>query len=201
MISFDDVLDLETEQLGKDPVRAGRRLQERVDQLISWAEGEEYELDETVSRGYLLSAAAEHLADLGELDRALELASRAAEAATGDERFEAYPGLIAIRLARGERQEALALADEVRRAQLDDALLVERLAEEFEHAGELQLAERWFVIALRRAEQTGIATDDAVRSMALSGRFRVRRDAGKPIDVLDAETQRRREALGQPPLA
>lgn len=200
MISFDDVLGLETEQLGRDPVRAERRLRERVDQLISWADREEYDLDETVSRGYLLSAAAEHLADLGELDRALELASRAAEAATGDERFEAYPGLISIRLARGERQDALALADEVRRAQVDDALLVERLAEEFEHAGELELAERWFVIALRRAEQTGFATDDAIRSMALSGRYRVRRDAGKPIDVLDAETQRLREALGQPPL-
>lgn len=38
------------------------------------------------------------------------------------------------------------------------------------------------------------------RSSFLSGRYRSRRDAGLPIDVLDTETGRLRASLGQEPI-
>ena len=198
-ITIDDVEALELSEVRGGAETRETRLRERVETFVDWAvDRERYVLDDSVTSAHLLLIAAEHLESLRELDRALDLAERAA-ASDDVAPFEATPTLVSIRLARGETAAAVSLADELRRGGTDDALLVEQVAEAFEHAGELAAAERWNVIGLRLLERLGDA-DAYQRSSFLSGRYRSRRDAGRPIDVLDTETERLRASLGQEPI-
>ncbi|MGX5695969.1 hypothetical protein ACWKWP_07210 [Agromyces soli] len=161
---------------------------ERAELLLRWAtDTESFALDDDVRQAHLLLVAAENLEMAGELDRALALARRAAEAS------DAVPGevsstLVSILLARGERDAAIAEADALRAAGLGEWWPLLAVAEVFELADELALAERWFVIALRVVERDAEHDADD-RLTALAGRYRVRRDAGKDEDVLDIETR------------
>lgn len=168
---------------------------ERAELLERWASDTgEFELHADLRRSHLFHVAAEHLEMAGELDRALQLVQRAAEAS------DARPGettstRVSILLARGERDEALAAADALRAAQVDDWWQQLAVAEVFELADELALAERWFVIALRTVERDPEHDADD-RLTALAGRYRVRRDADKGEDVLDIETRELAGILG-----
>lgn len=168
---------------------------DRAELLERWAsDTEAFELHADVRRSHLFHVAAEHLELAGELDRALQSVRRAAEAS------DARPGettstLVSILLARGEREEALAAADALRGAQVDDWWAQLAVAEVFELADELALAERWFVIALRTVERDPEHDADD-RLTALAGRYRVRRDADKGEDVLDIETRELAGILG-----
>ncbi|UOE45561.1 hypothetical protein [Agromyces larvae] len=192
IITSDDVYDLEFTRLDKR--NRDEQLRSRVGTLIEWAtDREKYELGDRVTRAYLLLVAAEHLFDIGDHDEAWNLA----EAASGQadaELFEAHPLMIEMKLESGERDAAIELADEIRTARLGDWVLTERIAEAFEHHDELALAERWFTIGATQAQQGD--ADDLHRARLLSGRLRVREDADKPEDVLDAETRVLRDALG-----
>jgi len=181
-------------------VADGRGHVARAELLEQWAtDATAYELDDGIRRAHLLLVAAEHLEMAGELDRALAVARRAAEASDA-EPHEATGRLVSILLALGDRDAALGMADELRGSGSEAWWRPLHVAEAFEFADELELAERWFVITLRIVERDP-EHDVADRLIALSGRFRVRRDAGKPEDVLDAETSQLRELLGYEPIA
>lgn len=130
-----------------------------------------------LTAGRLLIVAAEHFRLAERLDDALAAGERARQGG-----FDAHPALVGIHLDRGDAPTALALADEVRAAG-PTLELAQQLAEAFELGGELAAAERWYAIALRDA-------GEAERPDLLLGRYRVRRDAGKPMDVLDTESER-----------
>lgn len=130
-----------------------------------------------LTTGRLLIVAAEHFRLAERLDEALAAAERARGGG-----LDAHPTLVGIQLDRGDADAALALADEVRAAG-PTLELAQQLAEAFELGGELAAAERWYAIALRDA-------GEAERPELLLGRYRVRRDAGKPMDVLDTESER-----------
>uniref|UniRef100_UPI003397E29E hypothetical protein n=1 Tax=Agromyces zhanjiangensis TaxID=3158562 RepID=UPI003397E29E len=130
---------------------------------------------------------------------ALAAARRAADA-SDCEPSEATGRLVAILLALGERDAAIETADALRVSGTAPWWRHLHVAEAFEFADEFELAERWFAITLRLVERDP-EHDVADRLIALSGRSRVRRDAGKPEDVLDAETSQLRELLGYEPIA
>ncbi|MFC9919519.1 hypothetical protein [Agromyces binzhouensis] len=194
LITEDDLDELELR------VADGRGHVARADLLERWATDDAaFELAAGVRRAHLLLVAAEHFEMAGELDRALAVARRAAEASDA-EPHEATGRLVAILLALGERDAALHTADALRGSGSGQWWRHLHVAESFEFADELELAERWFVITLRLIERDP-EHDVADRLIALSGRFRVRRDAGKPEDVLDAESSQLRELLGYEPIA
>jgi hypothetical protein len=168
---------------------------ERAELLERWAtDTEAFELADDVRRAVLLLAAAEHFEMAGELDRALDLVRRADEASDA-EPHETTGALVSILLARGERDAAVAASDALRASQTEAWWRYWDVAEAFELADELALAERWFVITLRAVERDP-EYDVGDRLVALTGRHRVRRDAGKPEDVLDLETNELRGLLG-----
>jgi hypothetical protein len=152
--------------------------------VLGWADSAQLSPPLTVGR--LLIVAAEHLRLAGRLDDALATAQQARPGT-----FDAHPTLVGIHLDRGEADAAAALADEVRTAG-PTVELAQQLAEAFELGSELPAAERWYAIALRDA-------DEQARPDILLGRYRVRRDAGKPMDVLDAETEQLAARLGRRP--
>ncbi|WP_430645638.1 hypothetical protein [Agromyces sp. GXS1127] len=171
----------------------------RADLLERWAtDAAAFELDAGVRRAHLLHVAAEHLEMAGELDRALAMVRRAGEASDA-EPDETTGTLVSILLALGRRDAAVEAADALRGSGNGEWWRHLDVAEAFELADELALAERWFVITLRVIERDP-DHDVADRLIPLSGRFRVRRDAGKPEDVLDAETSQLRELLGYEPI-
>ncbi|GAA1818482.1 hypothetical protein [Agromyces neolithicus] len=168
---------------------------ERAELLERWAtDTGSFELDDDLRRATLLLASAEHLEMAGELDRALDLVRRAG-AASDVEPHETVGALVSILLARGERDAAIAASDALRASQSAAWWRYWDVAEAFELADELALAERWFVITLRAIERDP-EYDVGDRLVALTGRHRVRRDAGKPEDVLDIETNELRGLLG-----
>ena len=167
---------------------------ERAELLERWAtDTEAFELGGDLRRAVLLLAAAEHFEMAGEHDRALDLARRAGEASDADPRGDRRTRLDpagawrARRRGRGDRG--------LRASQTEAWWRYWDVAEAFELADELALAERWFVITLRAVERDP-EYDVGDRLVALTGRHRVRRDAGKPEDVLDLETNELRGLLG-----
>lgn len=201
-ITEDDIDELELRDL--DPVTgsitggAAEHL-EKAAILQAWAtDSAAYTLDEAVTPAQLLVIAAEHLQLGHDTDNAFRLA-RAASEHPSAKRFEAHPTLIGLHLENGELEAAVALADEVRRNGADELGVYEMIASSFEFAGELALAERWFAIALRALDRVGLASEHD-RVSLLAGRYRVRRDAGKPLDVLDVQSEQLRAERGLDPL-
>ncbi len=165
----------------------------------AWAtDSDAYRLEQGVTPAHLLIVAAEHLQLGRDYDEAFRLA-RAAAAHPSAQPFEAHPTLISLHLELDQREDALALADEVRTGGAPELGIYEMIAENFELADELALAERWYAIALRALDKVQLESP-ADRLSLLTGRYRVRRDAGKPLDVMDTEVEQLRAAQGLDPL-
>ncbi|PPL17334.1 hypothetical protein [Microterricola pindariensis] len=202
LITEDDIDELELrdfdERAGSSTGGVAEHL-EKAAIFESWAtDADAYTLDDGVTPAQLLIVAAEHLQMGRDYDEAFRLALAAAGHPSA-QRFEAHPTLISLHLELDQRAEALALADEVRTAGAPELGIYEAIASSFEIADELALAERWYAIALRALDKVNLESP-ADRLSLLSGRYRVRRDAGKPLDVLDTETEQQRAAQGLAPL-
>ena len=164
-----------------------------------WAtDADSYTLSDGVTPAHLLIVAAEHVQMAQDTAEAFRLARTASEHPSA-EPFEAHPTLISLHLESNELEAAVTLADEVRTGGADELGIYEMIAESFEDAGELTLAERWFAIGLRMLDRVGVESPNDRLSL-LSGRYRVRRDADKPLDVLDVETEQLRIESGLDPL-
>ena len=121
-----------------------------------WAtDADSYTLDGALTPAHLLIVAAEHLQMAHDTDEAFRLVE-AAMAHSSVKPFEAHPTLISLHLEQEDRVTALALADEVRTTGSDDLGVYQQIAEGFEIAGELALAERWYAIALRALDKVGL---------------------------------------------
>lgn len=202
LITEDDIDDLELrdfdEASGSVTGGAAEHL-EKAAIFEEWAtDADSYELGDGVTPAKLLIVAAEHLQLAHDTAEAFRLA-RAAKDHPSAQPFEAHPTLISLHLDDDELSAAVALADEVRAGSADELGIYQMIAESFELAGELTLAERWFAISIRVLERAGVESPDDRMSL-LTGRYRVRRDAGKPLDVLDVETEQLRIERGLDPV-
>ncbi|MEL4317884.1 hypothetical protein WJX64_02600 [Leifsonia sp. YIM 134122] len=167
--------------------------------ITSWAtDAASFYVDDGITRAHLLLVGAEHLEMAGDLDGARRLAETAAAHPTA-EPFGAYPTLISLAFASGDTDQAVALADEVRAASDAGLHIILMIAETFELNGDLARAERWNTIGARRASAGSLSPTEQYLTF-LGGRFRARRDAGKPLDGLDDEAQELRAEAGLAPL-
>jgi tetratricopeptide (TPR) repeat protein len=187
-ISIDDVDRVDMS--GRGPLRI-------AETMIEWAENpEQYELDEVVRPVHLYLIAADRLESLGDLEGAWALAEKAAAHPSAGP-FEAHPNRISIRLEQGRIDEARALADEIRHSSIEDISVIEQAAESFELADLLTDAQRWNAIGIRVAEQLyGEESEGALRFT--TARYRVRRAAALPRDVLDLQLEAWRDHLDLP---
>jgi len=181
LITEDDLDEIEERGLMQGP-----KIQSGIAATIeAWAtRPDRYELDAELAPGDLLVQAAEHAGlagDDGEVRRLLRLAKEV----SGDGYPQGWIGA-AVRLGKrhGELAEVLDIVAEWKAGVEQDAEAAFDLAEAFEVSDEFALAERWFNIALRWAEQGG---EDWLYGDALVARLRVRAEQGKPEDVMDAE--------------
>lgn len=198
LITEDDIDELELRDFDETTGSVTGGVAEHLEKAAifeEWAtDAENYTLDAGVTPAQLLVVAAEHLQLAHDTVEAFRLAF-AAQQHPSARRFEAHPTLISLHLENDELEQAMALADEVRKTGADELGIYEMIAESFEISGELALAERWFAIALRALDKVGIE-NPSDRIALLTGRYRVRRDAQKPLDVLDVETEQLRTAAG-----
>ena len=152
---------------------------ELAEQILGWAEVEHP--DDEPSTAELLAEAGWHLDLAGDTDAAVAVFRRAVDV----EGRRAVPdprcSIAAVLLASDRRDEAQAVADELRRTRPDvsDCLA---MAEVFETAGDLAQASRWTAIGLARIE---LSTDDEL-------------DAGEAEQLLVTRS-RIRTAQGLPP--
>ncbi|GAA3873008.1 hypothetical protein GCM10022381_15030 [Leifsonia kafniensis] len=197
-ITEDDIDELELRDFDEATGSATGGVAEHLEKAAifeEWAtDADSYTLDDGVTPAYLLVVAAEHLQMANDTTEAFRLA-RAAREHPSARPFEAHPTLISLHLESDELDAALALADEVRKGGAEELGIYESIAESFELVGELTLAERWFAIALRALDRVGLESP-LDRLSLLSGRYRVRREAEKPLDVLDVETEQLRDEQG-----
>jgi hypothetical protein len=202
LITEDDIDELELrdfdEATGSVTGGAAEHL-EKAAIFEEWAtDADRYVLGEGVTPASLLIVAAEHLQLGHDTTEAFRLALAASEHPSAQP-FEAHPTLISLHLENDELEAAVALAAEVRTGGADEIGIYEMIAESFEIAGELTLAERWFAIGLRALDRAGVESP-ADRLSLLTGRYRVRRDSGKPLDVLDVEAEQLRIERGLDPV-
>jgi hypothetical protein len=153
--------------------------------VLAWADDPALEAEPPLTAATLLVAAGEHLLLAGRADEAAAVADRARSHPSAAA-SQAHPLLVQLALDRGDTDAAAALADEARGAGYDSAV-AQQLGERFELAGDLDRAERWYVLGARALETAG--ADDEQRALLLRDRYRVRRDGRKPADVLDTETE------------
>ncbi len=198
LITEDDIDNLELRDFDESTGSVTGGVAEHLEKaaiLEEWAtDAESYELDEGITPAHLLIVAAEHLQIGRDFEEAFRLAREGREHPSAQP-FEAHPTLIGLHLELEQRSEAIELADEVRASGADELGIYEMIAETFELAGELAVAERWYAIALRALDKVQLESP-ADRVSLLSGRYRVRRDAQKPLDVLDTETEQLRVSRG-----
>lgn len=199
LITEDDIDELELRDFDETTGSVTGGVAEHLEKAAifeEWAtDAASFTLDAGVTPAQLLVVAAEHLQLAHDTAEAFRLAVAAREHPSAQP-FEAHPTLISLHLENDERDAAIELADEVRKTGAGELGIYEMIAENFEISGELALAERWFAIALRALDKVGIE-NPADRLSLLTGRYRVRRDAHKPLDVLDVETEQLSAAAGQ----
>ncbi len=133
-------------------------------------------------------AAAWHRERAGEQAAALDLYRRAVLApgtAPPDTRCWLHSAL----LTSGLVDEARQLADVLRREGPSDPMVFEVVGENFEEAGDLVQAHRWFTMGIRHLDIEGLdeltAQDDPFDYSLIRARRRVRRLLDLPLDALD----------------
>lgn len=153
--------------------------------LVAWAA--EPHPDDEATPADLLSSAAWHLQQAGDVEQSLALHRSAVEAGetTGP---SARVLLHAALVEAGQLDEARRVADEVRRSSpgIADIAMV---AETFEMAGDLREANRWVGIGLNRVDldtELDAIDDDSDLIILLNVRRRVREQLGFPPDEIDA---------------
>lgn len=136
-----------------------------------------------LTRAELLVAAGEQYR-LAEDMTSCERAFRAAVADGGDAEPDARAYLAGALLETGQRDEAHAILDELRRKRSHDPWLYLHVGESLELTGDLGTATRWFTMGLMRALRSD-QTEDAGVAILVRSRRRVRRAQGFPPDDYD----------------
>ena len=174
-LTFDDIEQLEAS--ARTP-KAHRRA---AAELAEWAQ--ERNPDDEVTPADLLSAAAWHLEQAGDIEASLDLHRRAVSA-DGTTTPDARVLLHAALLAAGRHEEARRVADDFSRSRPRISYFAD-MAESFELNGDLEQAHRWAEMGVNRLE-LGVEEDDDVGVISLLNVRRViRRRLGFPPDELD----------------
>jgi hypothetical protein len=153
-------------------------------ELLAWAE--QRHPDDEVTPADLLSSAAWHLGQAGDIEPSLDLYRRAV-AAEDTTKPDARCLLHAALLDAGQLDEARQVADDLRRSRpriLDCAAM----AEAFEESGDLRQAHRWVEMGVTQLELDDAEDtddDDSELIVLLNIRRKVRRQLGFPPDELD----------------
>ena len=150
--------------------------------LVQWAAAPHPDDEETPTD--LLSAAAWHLEEAGDIEAALEMHRRAI-AAEGTTTPDARCLLHAALLTAGRLDEARTVAEELRRSRPSISDLA-AMAENFEIAGDLTQAHRWVAMGVARLDLADDETMDHEVEMLLATRRRIRSALGYPPDELYA---------------
>ena len=145
--------------------------------LQSWADSPQPE--DEVSPGDLLVAAGSQWGLTGDHARAIECYRRAVAIGETDHYRDPRVHLLSGLLEAEQLEEAAELERALRREPPPEADDFNFVAESYEGLGDLRTAARWFTIGLDRT-----ADDDGQLAI---GRFRVRRQAGLPLDGIDEE--------------
>lgn len=170
---------------------------DKAEIFIEWAtDRERFTIVPPLTPSELLLIAADHLEQRSEWDRAWETAESAVDAEGGSP-FCAHEQFISQLVSRGEFDRAREFATELRMSGAFDASTAERVGEAFEDAQNWAEAQRWHVMAMRKLEADGEAGSFR-HALAATARYRARRSAGLPLDMLDTEAIELREVLGLP---
>jgi Tetratricopeptide repeat len=173
-VTFHDLELLEASATTADAHR------EAVATLLGWA-GERHP-DDQAREADLVSSAAWHLDQAGDIDAALELHRRAVTA-EGRTTPDARCLLAAALLDAGRADEAKQVAEELRRAH-PRVVDIAGMAEVFELFGDLQQANRWVAMGMGRLDLIGEddPLEDVDVELLLTIRRRVRQALGFPPD-------------------
>jgi tetratricopeptide (TPR) repeat protein len=156
---------------------------EAATRLLGWAD--ERRPDDEATQADLVSAAAWHLDQAGDVEGALDLHRRAVTA-EGTTIPDARCMLAAALLDAGRPDEARQVAEELRRSgpRIVD---IAGMAEVFELVGDLQQAHRWVAMGMSRLDVVGEADplEDADVELLFDTRRRVRQALGFPPDEPD----------------
>jgi hypothetical protein len=176
-VTYDDIERLEASATTPATHR------ESAARLLAWAE-EPHSSDEAMPAD-LVSAAAWHLDQAGDAERALDLHRRAVTA-EGTTTPDARCMLAAALFDAGRDAEARQVAEDLRRSgpRIVD---IAGMAEVFELVGDLKQAHRWVAMGLGRLDL--VADDDPLEDVEVellfNARRRVRQALGFPPDELD----------------
>ena len=176
-LSFDDIEAIERR-------RTPEAHRSAAAELLSWVE--QRHPDDEVTPSDLLSSAAWHLGEAGDVEPSLDLYRRAVTAqgpANPDPRCLLHAAL----LEAGRTDEARQVADEVRRSRPGIGDIAD-MAENFELNGDLQQAHRWAEMGVTRLELESpedVDVDDVDVITLLNVRRSVREQLGYPPDELD----------------
>ena len=159
----------------------------RADTLIAWVSDPQYLLAEDVDPLAMLELAGEDLARLGEWEDAEKVAVLAEALDPHGERgaFVAALTRMEVAAARKDLEAVREVADGLRRRRLHDNDAYPRIGELLEECGDLVRAERWFTRGVLMGEAQG--EDEPALQVTRSGRWRVRRALGHPIDAMDEQ--------------
>ena len=171
-----------------DELELGRDIRDPVDER---RRGEEYvELsrdphpEDVYGVADMLICAAECFENAGDLDRGLELLEEAWEAGDNVVQPDPRAETVALLLKAGRREEAMARANELRKADSADLDTYLRMAEIMEEAQEDRQALAWITRGILVAEQLGVHDSFEGESLYVV-RLRMRDNMGLPRDEDD----------------
>lgn len=113
-----------------------------------------------------------------------------------DEALDRADELIATGDKAGAIAAVEAVAEDGRRFAGADPVLAELFGNVYELVDDYASAQRWYSIGLRGLEKLKLQNSEFYLQM-LTNRYRVRRDAGLPLDVIDNETDELRKLSGR----
>lgn len=152
-----------------------------------WATGKEFELEDEAMPVALFTVASRQAEYAGDLERALAMARRGVDGAEGlhdwmvpDVRIQLYSCL----RQSGREAEAAELERNLRRLLPDELESFDEMGQVLARLGEMKLAERWYTIGIRFAEEHGL-TDDFDYELLVVARSELREDAELPKDEFD----------------